>query len=350
MVRKSVLLPPFVIDAGNAFVKWAIDDIAGLFVHKVAMLTPNEYLDGLNRYGKTATLDFIELEGNAYAVGATAENYNVQHRRGAPKYKREYYGVLLASAIARAFYADPTLLSGGIKVTASHASRDYEFHKQLIASIKGRWNFKCGGKSFNFNISTVETYEEPFGGYALQAFQKDRRGIWTAPLAGVAVGVIDIGGGTCGTLAVNEDGTVQYGTAASGSQGVNNAVDRLKSLLKTDFPDYFQMGADMSEKRLRDALKQEKYTGGGRTFDCSKQVSLALAPLLNEVENMYIDKLNGGGDSDVIILTGGGMEILHEKVIAITKHGNVRLAAELGALQGANVQGAKIFNEVLESV
>lgn len=352
MAKKStppIGLPLFVIDAGNAFVKWTTGDMEGLFVHKVAMLTPDEYEEGLKRYGKTAALDFVEIDGNSYAVGTTADIANVQHRTGAPKYQRDYYGVLLANAIARAFIHNPDALSNGIRVMASHASRDYEYRDELINSIKGRWQFQCGGRAFAFNVKEVETYEEPFGGYARAAFQKDKRGQWVAPLYGLSVGIIDIGGGTCGTLAVNEDGIVQYGMAHSGGQGINSAVARLKSLLKKDYQQFFQKGADIPEDRLRAALAQGVYVGGGKRIPCEQQAELALNPLLNEVKTMYGDKLGGGLAIDVLVLTGGGNAILWEKVRDLTEHGNVILAEpHSDQLQFSNVRGAYTFRRVLE--
>lgn len=341
-------LPRFVIDAGNAFVKTVIGKTENVFVHSMAELLPHEYDSALNRYGKTAALDFLRIEGSSFVVGGTAENFNTTRRTGAPKYDRDYYGLLFSSAIARTFINEPEALRGGLRVMASHASKDYEFHKRLIASIKGNWKFECGGVQFNFTVTEVQTYEEPFGSYAKRAFVKDRRGNWTTPLFGKAVGVIDIGGGTCGTLEVDEQGVVKYGTAASAEQGINAAVQRLKSMLKTDFQDFFQQGAVIPEARVRAALATGVYVGGGREIPCAEQVQLSLNPLLNEVKNMYTVNLNGGTGLDTLILTGGGNETLANQVAALTGHGDIILADELGSLQPANARGASQFANVME--
>lgn len=348
MKLRQSQLPPFVIDAGNAFVKYIVGGIEGVFVHKIAELMPGEYEDGQNRYGRNAALDFIKLGGKAYAVGSTADNYHVQHRTGAPKYMRNYYGVLFANAIARAFIAQPDLLGGGLRVMASHASRDYEFRKALTGSVKGRWAFECGGIKFNFDVTDVQTYEEPFGGYARLAFVKNKRGQWTSPLHGAEVGIIDIGGGTCGTLRVNENGNVQYGQAKSGGQGMNQVTERMRSLLKQRYSDLFQTGAEIPDDRIRRAIATGIYRGGGMELEVSSLVETACNPLLNEVDTMFMSQLGGRGATDVIALTGGGNAVLFERVIDRLGHKDMRLADDVESLQFANVRGARDFAEVLE--
>lgn len=347
-MRMQLLDLPFVIDAGNAFVKYVVGDTEGVFVHKIAELMPGEYEDGQSRYGRTAGIDFIKMNGKSYAVGATADNYQVQHRVGAPKYKRDYYGVLFASAVGRAFIGRPSLLANGLRVMASHASRDYDFRKALKESIKGRWIFECGGVKFNFEVKDVKTYEEPFGGYARLAFVKDNRGRWSTPLHGAEVGIIDIGGGTCGTLAVDANGIVQYGKAFSGGQGMNQVQERMRSLLKQKYPDFFQTGAEIPDDRIRHALATGIYKGGGTEIECAQLVETACNPLLNEVETMFMTKLGGRAASDVIALTGGGNAVLFERVMDRLGHKDMRLSDDVARLQFANVIGARDFAEITE--
>lgn len=348
MRTRNMGLPPFVIDAGNAFVKYLIGETEGVFVHKIAELLTGEYEDGQSRYGKSATLDFIKINGKSYAVGSTADNYQVQHRVGAPKYKREYYGVLFASSVARAFIGRPSLLENGLRVMASHASRDYEFRKALMASVKGRWNFECGGVKFNFEVTDTQTYEEPFGGYSRLAFVKNKRGQWSTPLHGSEVGIIDIGGGTCGVLAVDANGIVQYGKAHSGGQGMNQVQERMRSLLKKNYSEFFQTGAEIPDERIRRAIATGVYRGGGTELDVASLVEMACNPLLNEVDTMFMSKLGGRAVSDVIVLTGGGNAVLFERVMDRLGHKDMRLADDVSNLQFANVRGARDFAEVLE--
>lgn len=340
-------LPPFVIDGGNAWVKYVIDQYEGIYVHKLAELSPAEYHSGLDRFGRTAPLDFLALDGKYYALGETAENYRVMARQKRSKYQPDYYGVLFASAIARTFIADPSLLDNGLRVIASHASADYEFRHMLRACIKGAWKFECAHKKFNFSVASVETFEEPFGGYARKAFVKKGKG-WVTPLHGQAVGILDIGGGTCGCLAVSEDGTVRYNVADSGENGINTCIRRLKQELEYKYPEFFSKGS-ASDPRLRRALATGMYEGGGKQLECQDAVDRSLSPLLNEVNAMFMGKLEGGVNLDAIVLTGGGNGLLYDKVTSMIDFGNVILADDPDGIQFANVRGARDFNEVIES-
>lgn len=335
-----------IIDAGNSHVKAICDNQQVIFPHAFAAVMPHDYDDGLSRYGRANGFDFVRINGQSYIVGATAEHYQQQRLTGAPKYAREYYGVLFASTVARIFSAAPDLLKHGLKVVASHASRDYEFHNMLRDAIRGSWSFECGGKRYKFGVPDVETYEECFGSYARCAFTKDKKG-WQTPLLGKVVGILDIGGGTVGTMMVDAGGSVQYGASASGSQGFNNVVERLRTLLKKDFPQVFAKATDIPIERLRAALVTGKFSGGGRTIDVKQQVQLALNPLLNDINQLYSAHLGGGIGLDMLLLTGGGNAIVGDTVHKNLNHGNTWMAGTVTDIQFANVLGMKTFWEVL---
>lgn len=335
-----------IIDAGNSHVKAICENQIITFPHAFASVMPHEYDDGLSRYGKANAFDFVRINGQSFLVGPTAEYYQQQRLTGAPKYAREYYGVFFASTVARIFHVNPDLLKAGLNVVASHASRDYEFHNMLRDAIRGSWSFECGGKRYKFSVSSIETYEECYGSYARCAFLKEKNR-WTTPLMGKVVGILDIGGGTVGTMLVDAKGTVQYGNSASGGQGFNNVVERLRTLLKKDFPQIFSRAAEIPNDRLRAALVTGKFTGGGRTTDVKQQVQLALNPLLNDINQLYSAHLGGGISLDVLMLTGGGNAIVGKTVENMLNHGSTWYAGNADDIQFANVLGMKTFWEVL---
>jgi hypothetical protein len=344
-IPKISRLPKFIMDGGNWAVKIVCGEYECLFVHKIAELTPAAYANAMDRYGKTAPLDFIAIDGRYFVVGETAQSYEVIRRQRRAKYTVDYYGVLFASAVARMFFNNPESLESGLDVIASHASADYEFRAELRASIKRNWNFECGGVKFKFPVLSVQTFEEPFGGYAMMAFNKTKRG-WETPLNGLAVGILDIGGGTCGCLGVSADGTIRYNVAASGEHGINSAIEALKVELQHVYRDRFKTGAP-SENRLQQALQTNVYRGGGYEIPCEREVERALNPVLNDVFNLYTTSLGGGADYDLIALTGGGNGILYNKVQAILNHGNVHLVTDPKYIHMANVRGAQVFDAVL---
>lgn len=342
----------FFIDAGNAFTKWTIGQNEGVFVHAIAELTRSEWEYATARFGRTSPLDLIRIGDRYYAVGETAENYNVTKKIGRPKYKREYYGVLFASAVARAFVANPDALSSGLDVYASHATDDFDFRSSLIKSVLGKWSFECADRKFSFETKSVKTFEEAFGGYCRRAVHYNGRS-WEFPLEGLSTGVIDIGGGTCGVIGVNERGVLQPAMAKSGSIGILNAIERFKKELFRKYKSQFAEVQRMPEERVRNALATGVFRGFGLELDCKRESEIALSPLMNEVGSLWTTYLNGGAGLDVVILTGGGNGIVSERTMEIIGRDNSRgaiLSDQSSEIHFANVRGARDFADVAESL
>ncbi len=356
---------PFVLilDNGNYKTKAIAGQTKISFLHQLALLMPHDYQRGIERYGKTQIADFLQIDGQSYAVGESAQYYPVTRRQGAPRYTREYYGVLFASAVARAsaslgskdekgVYTD--LKREGLHVVASHASRDYAYRDLLVEALMGKWDFSVGGERFTFKVHSVETFEEPFGGYANRAFVKSERGTWSTPMHHETVGIMDIGGGTCGTLIVSAGGEVQYTAAASADQGMNGAVERLRDGLKNDFPAFFASGRDIPLDRLQTAIRTGFYKGKGDRKNVQSLVDAALNPLLNEVYTMWMQSLGGGLGLDRVILTGGGMILLGEKVKDMIGFAPDAVEYATGAttdmLDYGNVMGAARFRDLIQAM
>jgi hypothetical protein len=356
---------PFVliIDNGNFKVKAISGQTKISFLHQIAPIMPHEYKDGIQRYGQAQHGDFMEIDGKAYVVGETAQHYNVIRRQGAPRYTRDYYGVLFAAAVARAakslgardakgVYTD--LKREGLHVVASHASRDYAFRENLEDALLGKWDYTVGKERFTFKVHSIEAYEEPFGGYANRAFVKTERGTWMTPYAHETVGILDLGGGTCGTLIVAEGGDVQYTAAASSDQGVNNAVERLRNGLKSTMPKFFSSGRDIPLDRLQDAIRTGVYKGKGDKVSVQELVDAAINPLLNEVHTMWMQQLGGGLSLDRVFLTGGGNILLGEKVKDMLDFPRQSIEYATGdttdMLEYANVMGAQRFRDLVQAM
>jgi len=339
-------LAPFVLDGGNAWVKYVTGECEGLFPHAIAPIGKSQYDSGLERFGKSRPMDYLMVDGQHYAVGESAYQYETASRVKRAKYTRDYYGVLFAASIARAYASVPTELNGQyVRVMGSHASADYKFAGNVRDAVKGRWNFTCGQVKFNFEVTSVDTYEEPFGSYAKLAFVRHGRG-WKTPLHGESVGIIDAGGGTCGVLWIEADGTPRQNNAQSGELGVNNARATLAALLEDRYNERFDKAKPKVE-RLEEALRTGGYRGFGTVLPCQEEVDIALAPLINDISNLYIQHLGAGSSLDLIILTGGGMALIAERVARAIGFDNITLADTPQNIQFANVRGAKMFDEVL---
>lgn len=357
-------LPRLILDSGNHRVKAVCGASKIDFLHLLAPLTKAQYDRAMESDSKRKK-DYLAValaDGVQYfAVGDSASSYRVTRREGAPRYEPDYYGVLFAAVVAR--FSDTLgarntkgqlteLRREGLHVIASHASRDHRFAGRLKAAMSGDWRFRCGEEDFEFSVEVDDTYEEPFGGYAKRAFVRNDHGRWTTPLTGQRVGIIDIGGGTVGVLAVN-DGEVDYGSADSAGQGVNLAVDRLKDTLKSEFPDFFGQASDIPMSVLQEAIRTGDYRGGGRKWSVREAVDESLFPLLNEVRTLWQTRLNSGLALDFVLLTGGGSVLLGEEVqkaIGFPPESVIYATSSLDQMQFANVEGAKSYFDLLEAI
>lgn len=343
---------PMFHDGGNVFCKVIIGKQELMFPHAIAELTVQQWEYALDAFGKEASTDLLRIGDKFYAVGETAENFQFTKRMGRPKYERDYYGVLFASAVGRLFHDSPNLLAEGLTVFASHATDDFDFRGNLVRSIKGSWKFECGGKEFKFDVPSVKTFEESYGGYLRRATHFNGQ-TWTAPLRGYDMGVIDIGGGTCGVLAVDKQGRKQPAMSKSGTQGVQGAIDRLRSMLHKKYNKQFSGTVRIPENRLREALQTGIYRGFGRELECHNEADSALAPLLNEINGLWMSYLGAGAGLDGVVLTGGGNGFLFERVMKLIGRTNaegVLLAEEdLEHIQFANVRGARDFADAAET-
>lgn len=354
-IQTSASVPTLILDFGNHLVKFIAGGVEQHFLHAVAEITVSQYEEARERGGRVAPYDFIQMGDKYYAVGRSAHDFTVVRRQGRTKYSRDYLGAIFASSVARSFSSNPQTLIGGLRLMASHSSADFRFRQFLADALLGRWSFNIGDTAYKFTVNEVKTYEEPFGSYCRVGFMKDARGNWSAPLQGLGVSVIDIGGGTCGVMYINAYGEPQVARSAARSIGMNTVAERLRGMLERDFADYFQDVKAMSEERLRRALRTGYYEGKGRTLangkalDCRTQVEKALAPLFNDVTAMWQEQLFSGDDSDVVVLTGGGNGDLHERIGALLGHADIRLPDNPTELIYANVRGARDFDEILES-
>lgn len=356
---------PFVLilDNGNFKVKAISGQTKISFLHQIAPIMAHEYKEGLERYGSALRADFLQVDGEHFVVGETAQHYHVIRRQGAPRYTRSYYGVLFAATVQRAaaslgakdakgLYTD--LKREGLHVVASHASRDYAYRGNLEKALLGKWDFSANGERFTFKVHSVDTYEEPFGGYANRAFVKNERGTWMTPYAHEAVGILDCGGGTCGTLKVEAGGEVIYTAAASSDQGMNNAVERLRNALKSSYPEFFGNARDIPLDRLQKAIQTGFYHGKGSRFEVRDLVDASVNPLLNELYTMWMQQLDGGLGLDRVILTGGGNILLGERMKEMLDFPDDAIEYATGKstdmLEYANVTGAQRFRDLVEAI
>lgn len=339
-------VPPLFIDTGNAAVKAVMGGQTIKFPHAIAEITEAEYKS--IRLGKDYQRgEIIKVDGVHYAVGVSALDYRVMTRQRRAKYSRDYSGVLFASVVARAFDVYPTELPDEIRVFISHAPSDKEVNSVVKGAVLGKWDIESADNRFRFSVKDAKSFSEPVGSYFRQAFIRNRNK-WETPLAGRMVGVLDIGGGTCSSLGVSRTAKEIEAYAGNGEQGVNTAIDRLKKLLDTAYPNTFDKAPPSWDRMVEAVRNGGTYTAYGRPMDISNEIDKALAPLVNEVMALWHGKMGSGRDLDTLILTGGGSAILWGVLNQSIDFGNIIAADDLDYIEYANVQGAATYSEVSE--
>ncbi len=345
----NTLMMQLFIDLGNALVKWILGDYEGWMPHALAEINEAQWNEQVGSTQGRDSFSYVHLNGKYYAVGRAAEKFRVTRRLGRLKFERQYYGPFFCSIVARMFAGNPELLEQGLNVMASYAPDDYEWSDELKGALIGKWDFECGNKRWRFAVKRVKDYSEPFGSYALRAFERKGSGFVT-PLLGKQVGIVDIGGGTHSLLQIGPDGEVDNLSGRSGQMGINNTIDLFEKLIYRDkaIKAKLPKGRKLSRQILRDAFRTGMLAFSQKEpIPVRHLVEPAAIPLLNEVSSLYYGFMDGGADQDEIIITGGGIVSLESQIRDLLDHGNVTLSQEdLTTIQFANVRGARIFEEV----
>lgn len=353
--------PELIIDLGNALVKIILSYVntKGVlryversFPHALAIVNPRQYEEGLSRAGNHGiAYNFVQIESNRYVIGESAEQFNVEKRQGRAKYAEDYYVPFVLSVVSQEFAECPELLRNGIDVMASHAPQDVAFGGLLIKTLKRSWSWSSGNATFRMSIRSVETFDEPFGGYNNAGMIRQENvasGEWQFPLIGSTVGVIDIGGGTISMIKVAPDGGILK--ADNGIVGINNVLKAFEQQLLTAFPSYFGSARRIPSHAMRDALATGFYKGKGDTtgFDVSAQAEVASVSLINELATLYITVLDDGLDVDMLLGSGGGSGTFQGKIRSITKHEKFFLSEEASSIHYSNIRGAYKLSKVLK--
>ncbi len=121
-------------------------------------------------------------------------------------------------------------------------------------------------------------------------------------------GVVDVGTYTV-DIALDEDGEFKDAESGSVESGVFTAQERIAALLERDHRQ--KIPYSIIERVMRTGT----FTANGRVMDYSAEVEDALAPLRSATLNLMSEKWKRGATVEVIYLSGGGAELVHEQVI-----------------------------------
>lgn len=301
----------FVFDFGNARGKWFIprNNQYGDFLHAIKPLTPSEWNASVGNGHPPRGI--IKVNGFPFAIGDAARRYVIPERpKGAARYRREYYGVGLAYALAEGFQRSIRR----VYLMASHAPGDVMYARNLINSAGGEFVVECKYGILNFSVDEVKTFDEPLGGYSNFVFTEKGDERRRNPLSKVTTLVVDVGGYTVDVAAVDPGGEIDQLSLKSTRAGVIELVEGFERELRANNATLFQDTGALDIRRVEAAIIAGEYRFGRVAVDCANEALAAINALVNDVVQV-INSAGGAANFDYILLTGGGAALIYNALV-----------------------------------
>lgn len=214
------------------------------------------------------------------------------------------------------------------------------------------------GKTVRFVVREVLPWDEPVGGaiaWAVGATGDDLAYNKHGLRPGDMVMLADTGGGvsSMNRLQVDYDADDRlvfvpvYNPRQSPTieAGVVHVEQNLRDILLQDRSEFRGMASNLDARMLSEGIRTGKITlSGGTVVDVSAEVRMAESVLLEPLFKTYNGAMAGGRPFRVIVGSGGGQHLYHERFIGeLYKHGTVELAAPLVAIHFANLIGGDVM-------
>ncbi len=325
-----------VLDSGNSIIKGKTASRETAFPHALKALTESEYENILTRAGRSGPPpDYLRINGQPCVVGESAERHGTLTRRsGASRYRKDYYGMFVAAALARLYER-----GGEVMLFGSHPPGDVTFRDELMQAALGEWHVEIGSKERVYRVTYANTFDEPVGGLMNVLLAEDGQHYRHTDINGGRALVVDVGGHTTDWLAVNPGGEVDYSLAESTPIGILEVVYNFERSFRTNNRDAVRDTPTLPPERVRQAIASGVFMGAGRKFDCENEAREATSVLLNRIADTYQNLAGGALPWDSIILTGGGSAVLYDRLLPILNHQHIVLADEIASIHLANVRG-----------
>lgn len=332
-----------VIDAGNARVKYfdPRTNQFGDYRHALKRLTDAEWRDAVGRAKRPPTGYFL-FNDVPYVAGDAARRHIIADRpKGAARYSRDYYGALIAYALTLALGKS----ARAVTLFASHAPQDAMYARDLVAAASGQLNVVTSAGEMVFNVVNVITFDEPVGGYSHYSFTETGDEKKKNPLSKVTTLTVDVGGHTTDILAVDPNGEIDYGSAASTRTGVIGLLSNFEKALRTNNARMFQATGELDVRRVEDALLTGVYRFGKVPINCEQEARESINLLVNDVVQI-IESAGGSAAYDYMLLTGGGSALVYRTLEKAMPRSEFLLAEpKIELMKYANsFGGAKLAN------
>lgn len=333
-----------VLDFGNARGKWYVPRLNswGDFRHAIAQLSENEWKNAA-RIGKPPK-GYIRVNGIGYAVGDAARRHTIKDRpKGAARYTETYYGIGLAFAASEALQtSDPNMT-----LRATYPPGDVDYASRLALVAKQEWHVESHYGKFTFNVKRVGVIDEPLGGLSHFMFTSDGMERRRNPLQKATILVVDVGGYTVDTVAIDPGGEIDFSSLRSTRTGVINLTEQFESEMRSNNLTLFQDQGDLDIRRVEDAILTGVYKFGKVPVNVRAEAEGAINSLVYDIIQI-VNGAGGVGNYDAILITGGGGALVYDALQKALPRIDLYLAeTDRELMKYANVFGtAKMFKAI----
>ncbi len=310
------------VDIGNTYSKAVMirngrQEAECYFPTAIVEVTERKYDELVYGYGSdSGQYQFLKWNGRYFIVGEDAYNAgDFRPLEGRQKYTKDYYGILLASAILRLYCGEPPET---LNVFAGFPAGDVSQLPTLLKCIVGSWALDNLGKRIKFRVAFASGYPEIIGGAMNIVLAPDGLRYADHPIIedGPTV-VCDLGGGTFDIVGLKQDGTPDYTRMASRRIGINDAIENFRSLFDKRFPEAVEDTENgLPDSRIHECFLDEKHrvrTPAGY-LDCWDIYEQATSNLLNQVRIAYREMVRGSVSFNHALMTGGGGGLLLQEL------------------------------------
>ncbi len=175
----------------------------------------------------------------------------------------------------------------------------------LKAALLGQHLIKSDSAHLIANVMEVMVMPQPYG--CLYASTLTAEGEVNRQYSYKRTGVCDVGTYTV-DITLDDEGAYIEPESGSVEGGVYTAQERISDMLERRYRQ------KMPYKVIEQVLRTAEFRAHGELVDFSAEVEEALGPLRSATLSLLGEKWKSGANVDVILLCGGGAELVHDTV------------------------------------
>lgn len=236
----------------------------------------------------------------------------------------------------------------------AHPTRSFaQLDKLMDETVGHHYVLLPNGDKVKWTVREMVPWDEPVGGILSWAERETAQFNSFDIRNGDTILVTDIGGGVTSYTKVIYDKTstgqikltpiYEDAELLSIGMGIRDVLERLRGILKSDHEEFYGM-KDVSDRMLEEGIMYGEIRLKGVPINVVPEVERAEAQLLDQMETLYLNDLNGGRDFPVIVNTGGGMHAYYDRLVKeLYNHPSVDVATDTSRIHFANMNGGDVM-------